>query len=86
MNYVLAAMAQLNGGNSAIVIKARGRAISKAVDVVLIIQDRFVQNSQLQDIVIKTELLNDGDGVSTRVSSVEITMWEPLEAVPSSSE
>jgi DNA-binding protein len=83
MKYVLAAVAQLNGGNSIVVIKARGRAISKAVDVALILQDRFVQNGEMEDIVIRTEALNGEDGQPTKVSSIEITLFKPSEIAAS---
>jgi DNA-binding protein len=77
MNYVLAAVTQLNGGQSMVIIKARGRSISKAVDVALIIMDRFVQDSQMQDIEITTEVLDGDDGNPKNISSIEISLFKP---------
>ena len=41
MNYVLAVVTQMNGGAPEVVLKARGRAISRAVDVAEIVRNRF---------------------------------------------
>jgi len=70
MSYVLAAVPRLKT-NGQISIKARGRSISKAVDVSLILRDRFVKDCEIGDISIRTEVLND-DGEEVKVSSVEI--------------
>ena len=42
MNYVLAVVTQMNGGVPEVVLKARGRAISRAVDVAEIVRNRFI--------------------------------------------
>jgi DNA-binding protein len=77
MKYVLAVVMQFNGGNSGVTIKARGRSISKAVDVALIVKDRFVENSDVQGIKIDTELLEGDDGKQLKMSSIEIAMSRP---------
>lgn len=77
MKYVLAAVTQLNGDNSKVVIKARGRSISKAVDVALVLKERFIKESQLKDIVIRTEVLKSEAGQPTNVSSIEIIVFKP---------
>ncbi|TFG56350.1 MAG: DNA-binding protein Alba [Methanomassiliicoccus sp.] len=74
MNYVLAVVSQFNIGIPQVTVKARGRAISKAVDVVLIVKDRFVQNSEIQGIIVNTEVLESSEGQPTKVSSIEIPM------------
>ena len=74
MNYVLAVATQFKEGTPTVIIKARGRSISKAVDVALIVQDRFVENSKVQGIGIVTEELTDDNGQPTKVSSIEITV------------
>ncbi len=43
MNYVLAVLTQFNSGATEVSIKARGRAISRAVDVAEIVRKRFCQ-------------------------------------------
>ncbi len=74
MNYVLAVVTQFNSGSEEVVIKARGRAISKAVDVAEIVRNRFVQEATVQDIQTKTEKLSGEDGKTANVSSMEIFM------------
>ncbi|MFP3872108.1 MAG: DNA-binding protein Alba [Candidatus Natronoplasma sp.] len=74
MNYVMATMEQFNRGSDEIVIKARGRAISKAVDVAEITKNRFLETAEITDIITDTEELEDEGGGSTNVSSIEITM------------
>jgi DNA-binding protein len=80
MNYVLATVTQFNGSSTTITIKARGRSISKAVDVALIVKDRFVPDCELQDISICTEVLNGDDGQPLKVSSIEISLSRPVVA------
>jgi len=72
MNYVLAVVSQLNKGCDAVCIKARGRAISRAVDVAEIVRNRFVQGLQYEDVKIETEVLPGQDGANANVSSIEI--------------
>jgi len=74
MNYVLAVVSQLNGGCSDICIKARGRAISRAVDVAEIVRNRFVKDLGYKDVKIATESLPGLEGGSANVSSIEIYM------------
>lgn len=72
MNYVLAVVTQFNSGSKEVVIKARGRSISKAVDVAEITRNRFVQDAKLTDIKISTEELEGEEGRTVNVSSIEI--------------
>jgi DNA-binding protein len=74
MNYVLAVVTQFNSGCQEVIIKARGRAISKAVDVAEIVRHRFVQEATVKDIKIETEVLKGEDGASANVSSIEILL------------
>ena len=75
MNYVMAVVTQFNSGSDEVVIKARGRAISKAVDVAEITKNRFVPNSDIINIKTETEQLKrDGEEGTANVSSMEITM------------
>jgi DNA-binding protein len=52
-----------------VTIKARGKAISRAVDVAEIVRRRFVQEATVKDVKIDTEVLVGEGGVSTNVSS-----------------
>ena len=73
MNYVLAVVTQFNAGHDEVIIKARGRSISRAVDVAEIVRHRFVQDAQIKDIKIDTEVLQRAEeGTSANVSSIEI--------------
>lgn len=74
MNYVLAVVTQFNGGSDTVIIKARGKAISRAVDVAEIVRHRFVRGAQVTDIHIDTEHLTDEGGESANVSSIEISL------------
>ena len=72
MNYVLAVATQFNSGTADVTIKARGKSISKAVDVAEIVRNRFIQEAKVDDIQITTEVLENDDGKSSNVSSIEI--------------
>ncbi len=75
MNYVLATLTLLEQGVSEIIIKARGRAISKAVDAVEIVRNRFLRGKiEVKDIKIGSQTLTSQDGRQTRVSTIEITL------------
>jgi DNA-binding protein len=73
MNYVLAVVTQFNNGANEVLIKARGRAISRAVDVAEIARNRFLTEVNVRDIAISTESLSTETG-ETNVSAIEITV------------
>ncbi len=73
MNYVLAVVTQFNNGASEVAIKARGKAISRAVDTAEIALNRFLEGVTKKDIVTSTEII-DTDSGKTNVSSIEITL------------
>jgi DNA-binding protein len=73
MNYVLAVVTQFNNGADEVLIKARGRAISRAVDVAEISRNRFLTEASVKDIAISTESLSTETG-ETNVSAIEITV------------
>ena len=72
MGYVLAVVTQFNNGASEVTVKARGKLISRAVDVVEIVRHRFMPNARVNDIAIATEELTSEDGSKSKVSSIEI--------------
>lgn len=73
MAYVLAAVTQMNqNGSDEVIVKARGRAISKAVDVAEIVRNKFITDIKVDNIQISTEELTSEDGTPLRVSSIEI--------------
>ena len=73
MNYVLAVVTQFNNGAEEVAIKARGKAISRAVDTAEISLNRFLVGVTKKDIVISTEVI-DTDSGKTNVSSIEIVL------------
>ena len=74
MSYVLAVVTQFNSGNGEVSIKARGKAISRAVDVAEIIRNKFIHDVKIKDIDIKTEELDNRDGTKSNVSAINITL------------
>lgn len=74
MNYVLAAVTHFNTGQAEVVVKARGRSISRAVDVAEIVRNRFVPGSKVRDVRIATEKVTGDDGRVASVSSIEIVL------------
>ncbi|NTU99930.1 MAG: DNA-binding protein Alba [Methanoregulaceae archaeon] len=73
MNYVLAVVTQFNNGASEVAIKARGRAISRAVDTAEIALNRFLEKASKKEISTSTEVI-DTDSGKTNVSSIEIVL------------
>lgn len=73
MNYVLAVVTQFNQGAEEVSVKARGKAISRAVDTTEIALNRFLENVQKSDILTSTEIVDTESG-KTNVSSIEITL------------
>ncbi len=74
MNYVLAVVTQFNGGAKSVKVRARGNAISRAVDVAEISRNRFVTDVKVGHIEINSEELQNEDGTKSKVSSIEITL------------
>jgi nucleoid protein Alba len=75
MNYVLATLTLLNQGVPEIVVKARGRAIGKAVDTVEIVRNRFLPDKVVvKDIRIGSQVVTSAEGRQSRVSTIEIVI------------
>jgi DNA-binding protein len=73
MNYVLAVIRQFNEDTGEVVLKARGRAISRAVDTAEIVRHRFLQGLNVKNINIGTEELQGERGTSN-VSTIEVVL------------
>lgn len=63
MNYVLAVVTQFNNGAEEVAIKARGKAISRAVDTAEIALNRFLENVSKKEIFTSTEMIEDRKSV-----------------------
>jgi len=77
MSYVLAVVTQFNQGVSEVEIKARGKAISRAVDVAEIVKNKFLNEVKIENIGTKTEELENDDGTKSKVSAINIKMSAP---------
>lgn len=75
MNYVLACLTLFHSGANEVCVKARGRAVSRAVDVVEVIRRRFLPDVKVGNISIGTEQVQSGSGnAPSNVSTIEITL------------
>ncbi len=76
MNYVMAVITGFNMSDSSeVTLKARGRAISTAVDVAEIVRNRFFKDAKVDTISIGTEQITPKEGGNPRnVSTMEITL------------
>lgn len=76
MNYVTGVIMQFTTqGASEVKIKARGKFISRAVDIVEVASKRFLENTiGIKDIKIDSEEFENKEGKTVRVSTVEITL------------
>ena len=78
MNYCIAIVTQFNAAKAdEVVVKARGRAISTAVDVVEVTKSRFLPDIVYKDIKLGTETAKREDGSELNVSSLEIILSRP---------
>lgn len=73
MNYVLAVVKEFNNGASEVVIKARGKAISRAVDAAEVSRNRFLTDAKINGITIGTEKMVSENG-ALNVSIIEIVL------------
>ena len=76
MNYVLACITLFHSGAKEISVKARGRAISRAIDVVEVVRRRFLPDVKVKRVGIGTDQLASQEEGSalTNISSIEIIL------------
>jgi DNA-binding protein len=77
MDYVLAVMTRISASNAKeVVLKARGQAITTAVDVAEITRNRFLKDLKVSRIAIGTEEMpaREGENRARMVSTMEITL------------
>jgi archaea-specific DNA-binding protein len=74
MNYVTGVVMQFTTlGNKEVIVKARGKFISKAVDVTEVARKRFLENNVVPyNISIDSEEFTNREGKKVRVSTIEI--------------
>jgi len=74
MAYATAVMMHFQSGAQVLTVKARGRAISTAVDVVEVVRRRFFAGKlAVKEIGIGTEVIGEGSD-SRNVSTIEIKL------------
>jgi archaea-specific DNA-binding protein len=76
MNYVTGVVMQFTTkGAQNVIVKARGKFISRAVDVAEVAAKRFLDEQVvIQDIKVDSEEFTNKEGKNVRVSSIEITL------------
>lgn len=74
MNYVVACLSLFNGGAETVLIRARGKHISKAVDLVELIKRVFLRDAEIRGIKLGTDDLVRDDGKDAKVSIIEIML------------
>ncbi len=77
MSYVLAVVTQFSENHETVHVKARGKAISRAVDVAEIVRDRFEEDAEIEDISIGTDQIETDEGDELNVSSIQINLTKP---------
>ena len=76
MNYVTGVVMQFTTkGSKEVVVKARGKFISRAVDISEVVLKRFLKDQiKMKDIKIDSEEFQNKEGKQVRVSTIEITL------------
>jgi DNA-binding protein len=76
MNYVLACITLFHGGAKEVNVKARGRSISRAVDVVEVVRRRFLPDVKIKKVGIGTQQMapREEGGSASNVSTIEISL------------
>ena len=76
MNYVTSVVMQFTAKNAEeVVIKARGKFISTAVDIAEVSSKRFLEGKiRIKDIKVDSEQFQNKEDKDVRVSSIEIVM------------
>ena len=76
MNYVTAVVMQFTTKDeSEVIVKARGKFISRAVDIAEVSSKRFLEGSvETKGIQIDSEEFENKEGKQVRVSTIEITL------------
>ncbi len=76
MNYVTGVVIQFNNGANEVIIKARGKFISKGVDVAEVARRKFLEdkNVSVKNVSIGSEEFENKEGKLVNVSILEIVL------------
>ena len=77
MSYVLAVVTQFSEGHETVHVKARGKAISRAVVVAEMVRSKFEEDAEVEDISIDTDEIETDEGDELNVSSIQIDLKKP---------
>lgn len=78
MNYVTGVVMQFTTENAdQVVVKARGKFISKAVDIAEVTRKRFLDDKiDIKNIMVDSQEFRNEEGKLVRVSTIEIEMFK----------
>ena len=83
MSYVVACLTSFNSGAKRLVIRARGKAISRAVDTVEVLRRSFAKDVRIEKIEIGTEEMSRPDRPRSNVSTMDIVLVKGQETAAS---
>ena len=77
MNYIIAVLTEFKKNNE-VIIKARGRSISKAVETAEVVRHKFLQHVNIVDIKLGLEnIIDDKTSKPMDIPSIEIYLEAP---------
>ena len=79
MAYVLAVITAFKDNPETVIIKARGRSISTAVDTAEVVRNNYLSNIT-NNVTLGTEKMDKEEGGTRNVSTIEITLKRSHEA------
>jgi len=74
LSYILACMTIFHSGKEEVGIRARGKAISRAVDVAEVVRNRFTTDVRIKYVDIGTEKITTKDGRVINSSTIDIVL------------
>jgi DNA-binding protein len=74
IGYVLAVLTQLSQNVPEVIIRARGKQISRAVTVLELLKRKYRPDIKVKSITTSSEELQSKDGKTVRVSAIEIVV------------
>ena len=77
MNYVIACLTLFDSNISPIKVKARGLAISRAVDAVELLRRAFIKDLKIKIISTDTLMFTKRSGIDRSISTIEIVISKP---------
>jgi DNA-binding protein len=82
MSYVTACITFFNRGKKQVIVRARGRAISRAIDTVELLRRAFIKDLKIECININTEEFVSAEGQKSNVSIIKIIITKSASQQP----